>query len=408
MGLRFRKSIKLAPGVRMNLGMRGVGFSVGPRGASVSVSSRGVYGNAGIPGTGLSYRTRLDAPAPRRASMQALAPPAPAETVSVNVTVTDDGDVVFKDSAGNPLSPAMIAQARKQYGAALGDLLLTACNTVNAHIESVGEIHRETPSPLERPRFLLAPFDESAPAFPVIRKPSWLIRWLPWVRRRAELEAERQRAAHAAALAGWQARLASHEASEAARRELIEVRLLSDMDAMDDWLEARLQEIDWPRETMVSVDIREEGALAMIDVDLPEVEDMPAKQARVPVRGLRLLIKEMSPSAVQRLYMRHVHGIGFRIIGEAFASLPTLQRVVLAGYSQRRSKATGQVDDEYLYSVMVDREAWSRLDFTDAGLEALDVVEALSQFELRRNMSKTGLFKAIRPHADDLSSFAEG
>lgn len=35
-------------------------MSVGPRGASVSFGKRGTYANFGLPGTGLSYRTRLD------------------------------------------------------------------------------------------------------------------------------------------------------------------------------------------------------------------------------------------------------------------------------------------------------------------------------------------------------------
>ncbi len=53
MSLRFRRSLRIAPGVCLNLGMRGVGLSVGPRGLHVGVNRRGMYGSAGIPGTGL-------------------------------------------------------------------------------------------------------------------------------------------------------------------------------------------------------------------------------------------------------------------------------------------------------------------------------------------------------------------
>lgn len=57
MGMRFRKSVKLLPGVRMNVSKRSIGMSVGPRGAKVSVNSKGRVGtSAGIPGTGLSYQ----------------------------------------------------------------------------------------------------------------------------------------------------------------------------------------------------------------------------------------------------------------------------------------------------------------------------------------------------------------
>ncbi len=60
MGFRFHRSIRLLPGVRINLSRRGISTTIGPRGASVNVGSRGTYANLGIPGTGVSSRTRLD------------------------------------------------------------------------------------------------------------------------------------------------------------------------------------------------------------------------------------------------------------------------------------------------------------------------------------------------------------
>jgi len=62
MGLRFRRTLTLLPGVRINFGIGGPSLSLGPRGASVTIGKRGVYGNAGLPGTGVSYRERLDRP----------------------------------------------------------------------------------------------------------------------------------------------------------------------------------------------------------------------------------------------------------------------------------------------------------------------------------------------------------
>ncbi|WP_245959470.1 DUF4236 domain-containing protein [Neobacillus piezotolerans] len=56
MGLRFRKSFKIAPGVRMTVGKTGVGVSVGGRGLRYSVHSSGRRtSTVGIPGSGLSY-----------------------------------------------------------------------------------------------------------------------------------------------------------------------------------------------------------------------------------------------------------------------------------------------------------------------------------------------------------------
>ena len=57
MGFRFRKSVKIAPGVRLNIGKKSVGISAGVKGARVSVNSSGrKTTTVGIPGTGLSYQ----------------------------------------------------------------------------------------------------------------------------------------------------------------------------------------------------------------------------------------------------------------------------------------------------------------------------------------------------------------
>lgn len=56
MGLRFRKSIKILPGIKLNLGKKSAGVSAGTTGARYSVNSSGrKTSTVGIPGTGLSY-----------------------------------------------------------------------------------------------------------------------------------------------------------------------------------------------------------------------------------------------------------------------------------------------------------------------------------------------------------------
>ena len=58
MPLRFRKSIKLAPGLRLNIGKKSVGFSAGNKYGGVSWNSRtGSRTRVSAPGTGLSYVT---------------------------------------------------------------------------------------------------------------------------------------------------------------------------------------------------------------------------------------------------------------------------------------------------------------------------------------------------------------
>lgn len=59
MGFRFRKSIGIAPGVKINIGKSGVNsLSVGGRGATVNLNGKGARTTVGIPGSGLSYQTQ--------------------------------------------------------------------------------------------------------------------------------------------------------------------------------------------------------------------------------------------------------------------------------------------------------------------------------------------------------------
>jgi hypothetical protein len=59
MAFRFRKSFRIAPGVRINVSTSGLSTTLGPRGMSVTTGKRGTFLNAGIPGTGVSSRGRL-------------------------------------------------------------------------------------------------------------------------------------------------------------------------------------------------------------------------------------------------------------------------------------------------------------------------------------------------------------
>jgi len=53
--LRFRRTFRIAPGLRLNLSKSGVSASVGRRGLWFTVGPRGTRETVGLPGTGISY-----------------------------------------------------------------------------------------------------------------------------------------------------------------------------------------------------------------------------------------------------------------------------------------------------------------------------------------------------------------
>jgi hypothetical protein len=59
MPLRFRRRVKLLPGIHLNISRSGISTSLGVRGASLTFGKRGTYLNTGLPGTGISWRGKL-------------------------------------------------------------------------------------------------------------------------------------------------------------------------------------------------------------------------------------------------------------------------------------------------------------------------------------------------------------
>ena len=405
MGFRFRRSIRLAPGIRLNVGKRGVSLSAGVRGASMSFGSRGTYRNVGIPGTGLSLRERVGGFTSRPRPMTHTS--GKSVKLSVTIHLDDQGNVEFRDSDGNPLPESLVRQAKRQQGENIRQWLSEECDKINQQVAALETIHLNTPNPNVKPVYHPKPYDVRKPDTPTLKSLSILGHLFSRIRTRIETENARKLASYEQKLDEWRTGQIDHIKHESKQKQLLEERIYSDPDAMSKVFEDRLQAITWPRETNVSFDIAGSGQTVSMDADLPEIEDMPNNIASLPAKAWKLSIKPLTDTKKRQVYMTHIHGIGFRLIGEAFSTLPTVTGVTLSAYSQRPSKTTGNVEDEYLYSVHVNREAWSRINYNN--LQALDMTEALAQFDLRRDMTKTGVFRPIEPydHYDKSSKFTD-
>jgi hypothetical protein len=58
-GWRFRRTVKILPGVRLNLSRSGISTTLGPNGASINLGKRGTRTTVGIPGTGISHSSLM-------------------------------------------------------------------------------------------------------------------------------------------------------------------------------------------------------------------------------------------------------------------------------------------------------------------------------------------------------------
>ncbi len=393
MALRFRRSIKLAPGLRLNMGKRGFGFSVGPRGASFTAGPSGVHGNLGLPGTGLSYRTSLPSGRPQA---------VPRGQMNVSISIKNDGRLMFASPDGVPLPSNVENTTKKEHAETIRAWLEGQCAEINDVLDACVNIHTRSPAPEANERFRPAEFSLPMPELPKERSPGLAARFL--ASKRAEVERENQEAVatYERNVAEWNKKKAEFLEAEQRRKVIFEKLRHTDPVVMDEYLSQVLQSLSWPGETNVTFELTGQGQTIFIDIDLPEIDDFPRRSATVAARGLRLNVKELSEKETRTNYARHVHGIGFRIAAVAFYSLPAVNQVVLSAYSQRPDKSTGGLRDEYLYSVRVLRSEWSRIDF--GGLHRIDPIEALQCFEIRQLLTKTGELAPIEPFAPEGTS----
>lgn len=397
MGLRFQRRITIFPGVSLNLSNGSPSISLGPQGASLTIGKNGTYANLGLPGTGLSYRTRLDAAksgkTPKTAT-GAVDVAALADAVS-SLNLEMEALLNIHLQTPDPKQGAIHAKLQAQY-----DQYRNGVFTIPAPMR---------PSAPQLPSQPVAPVKEEAGFFSRLfggtenldaKYEADLARWkveqLHWERACEALTTafEQDQASFDARYAQWE------QAQAAARQRTGEGP--ENYEASPDFMEAILASafsgIAWPQETSASFQFS--GTKVLVDVDLPEIENFPNELASLAAKKTEIVFKKKSEKQQRLDYARYVHGCLLRVAGEVFARLPAISDVVVSGYTQTISKKTGFAEDTYLLSCKIPRSQFSKLNFSN--LAQVDPVEALVAFENRRSMSATGIFKVIVPFDDSL------
>ncbi|WP_394151058.1 DUF4236 domain-containing protein [Vibrio maritimus] len=432
MGFRFTKRVKIAPGVRLNFGLNGVSASVGARGASVNIGKRGVYGNLGLPGTGISYREKLNGTS--KSTVSARSKYASDESSTrVIVNLNDDGQISFDLPDGGELTPKQKKLMWEQNGDAIRGLLEDKKEEINGNSYEIENIYQKIIDPAISFSYIEKQFNEprpnigELPAKTVEPQPelpeelSWFSklfksRVLDYDKRRQQAEQdydtkhklwrekEDERLAtvaviereHDEKLQIWEAMKSDFEQNEREISENYEEVLSNDENFSESVLSSQLSGIEWPRETLIDFELKINDAEVYIDIDLPEIEQMPVKSAQLSANQRRLIVKEKSDRQIRVEYSKHIHGIALYIGSWVLATLPWCRNVITSCYTQRPNKATGVTQDDYILSIKFDRHSFSTLNFDCP--ELIDPIEAITLFEHKRTMTKTGIFKPIEPY----------
>ncbi|AFG36942.1 DUF4236 domain-containing protein [Spirochaeta africana] len=230
----------------------------------------------------------------------------------------------------------------------------------------------------------------------------WVIqrRRQEWVDARLSAELARQhqeytlaKAAHEAAERDKAQRLNARFAREYQQRsQRLEAELRGDQDVIEEDLESLLESLPLPGDCAVDFTyIQTQGCIGL-DIDLPDMSQLPAKTARILASG-KLSIKDLPTAKRRRIYRDMTTGLSLYLAAHAFCLSPAVREVLVSAYTQRVDPATGTPADCYLLSVRIDRERLQSIRLAQA--DPVAVICSLAEHRLRLMHDNT--LKEIEP-----------
>lgn len=396
MGIRFQKRISIIPGVRLNLGMRGISASVGPRGASLSVGRRGVFANLGIPGTGLSHRRRLGAAprsSPQTAGMtvsQLRAYERDLEVEAASIEHQRQSDVL-EELTGILRSRVREVYDWNQVWGPRGvyprvDFVPPARNwseqSESRKLATVYPIWRwALPCALAAATtFTLGDWLARLGAVAIFAATGWWV--LSTVRMKRRIIQARSESLEAEYQADLKALNIAHDEREAAARDawLTEERTRErirtsierqDCEALALILEHELQNEVLPFPFTFDVEMDQVDIMS-VRLALPGLDVIPESRTSLTKRG-RLSTRAMTQRDRVGLYTDVCASLALRLANEAFRVLPCLRQFILSGETTRSDPSTGHLTTVTALHFQTSRDQLGQLN-----LDSLDPSSALT------------------------------
>ena len=310
--MRFRKSMKVAKGVKLNLSKTGASFTLGSGlPVSLNVGTKGAYLNWSIPGTGVYDRVRLD-----KVLKEKLGGVFGFGTASAEEEAQQEAPEAGKKTGKKNTAKKSAAKGTKA---------------------------KEDPS-----------------------RPS---------------DAEMEAIAQEIALINIHQQAA--DVSKTASGKLEAAKAEQDL---EDWL----AESEAPIEFAIQTEVLEDKACVMIDLDLPEIENMPQNTLSELADGT-IKIKKKTKKQQYEDYRTCVFGLGEYVASHAFGVVPQAKKIVVSAYTQRRDEKTGDLLDVFIYSVVFERKAFTK-DYQEK-----DPYDFCGGLKSRFYVLASGVMKEIAP-----------
>ncbi len=318
---------------------------------------------------------------------------------NINFIFDERHRVIITDASGSAFSPEQEWRIRQNFRDQILELLCSRCEQYNQSLKDILNIHLDTPAPDDRlsARLFYKPLNEGAPEEPEYRQPTLIDKLLPWRARAIETQNHILEHEYRRRQIEWQRRVDRHEQQYL---KYWNNRFLSS-DNIENFLYNVINKIV----TIDNLDVRFSVDRCLnkiwVNARFPDITQLPGIEYKIVEKEFRLSCKSLSPTRKRQYYMQLVHAIGFRLIGEIYRAVP-VSDVVFSGFCRRLNPVTAHIEEEYLYSVAVKRSEWQTINFSNLG--ALSLPDTMKTFDLRRNMTKTGIFRTIVPFSKDIDS----
>lgn len=436
MGMRYRKSIKICKGVRVNLSKSGPSLSLGGRGCSVNINKHGVRNTVGIPGTGVSYSsyTKLNKPNNTRKRKTTKTTTTSNKITYYKLSMDDKGKVELYDSNDNLItdrSTIRRIKATTEYKEEVESLNIQRMKKIDELVKQSQEeldkyinIYKLTPTVRDITQFekeierlkpkkyiiteysKVKPDEESARQELEIEAKDNIKGFFLFVgkKRRQYVEDHYQERLEKE-LEQWNEENEQHiEQEEVKKKELDlqfqkeyeqkKTRLINKMNGVEkdilEMFDKWVSSISLPVEMYINYEWNSLDKSFNLDVDLPEIEDLPSTIMIKNASG-NIKEKKKTQAELRKEYAQVVFGLAMYISGHVFNISPVISKIQISGYTQRKKK-TGDIFDCYVYSLKFNRS-----DFEHKRMSNVDPVEFCLSVENRTNMTTTGLLREIKP-----------
>jgi len=434
--MRYRKSVKLSKGVKLNLSKSGVSMTTGVRGFSFTMGTNGTYVNAGIPGSGLSTRKKVGSGA-------SCFSPDSRDYIAYRINMDDDGSVSIYHGGSKITDETIISKikrtpefksekarldAQRRENVSEQVELFNRCVDELIQISSKSEVVtsesdiKKLLAEAEPDRYEKNVFKKLPPSKEEIRARleaeaqvfcSSLAFWTikkkkeQYINSRIEQQYEEE-------FCKWQQEKETFEAEEdlTCRRRNAEFTvkykqrcdrlnhiLCGDSDFVGREIDSWLAGIELPLDFSVQYDYNERQKALFIDLDLPEIESLPDEAATQTASGV-LKMKKKTQMCLRQDYAQCVFGLAIYFASHLFNVSTAIRSILISAYTQRRGK-NGDLVDDYVYSIIFCRDK-----FEHVNLASVPPVEFCMQFKNRSNLTKTSILRTIIPFSKDDVDYA--